>query len=230
MTPTRRERIREATFEEITATARKLIAEHGAAALSLRAIARAMGMTAPGLYRYYPSRDDLVTALIKDAFESFTRHLETARDELPDADHIGRFKAVCLAYFRWAMLNPSRYELSFGSPVPGYQMPEAAYAASRKGFLVLQNLIEKARSAGRIHPPAVLSALSPTLFSRYEALRGLGMPGDPLVTHIALASWSTMHGVTALVLYGHLGGFLADQVESFVYQQIEQMVGLFGME
>jgi AcrR family transcriptional regulator len=189
-----------------------------------------MGMTAPGLYRYYPSRDDLVTALIKDAFDSFTAYLEAARDEHHEADHIGRFRAVCLAYFRWAMLNPSRYELIFGSPVPGYQMTEAAYASSRKGFLVLQNLIEKGRTAGKICPPAVYPPLPPELISRYEALRILGMPGDPMGTHMALSAWSTMHGVTALVLYGYLSGFLAHQVDGFVRQMVEQLVMLFGFE
>ncbi|MBN2146258.1 MAG: TetR/AcrR family transcriptional regulator [Anaerolineales bacterium] len=228
MNRTRRERLREQTFAEIKSIAWKQIAEQGAPSLSLRAIAREIGMTAPGLYRYYPSRDALVTALIKEAFDSFTMYLEAARDELPDADHIGRYRAVCLAYFRWAMLNPSRYELIFGSPVPGYQMTDAAYASSRKGFLVLQNLIEKARSAGRIHPPAGFPPLPPELVSRYEALRILGMPGDPVGTHIALAAWSTMHGVTSLVLYGYLGGFLADQVEGFVRTQIEHLITLFG--
>ncbi|MCC6148365.1 MAG: TetR/AcrR family transcriptional regulator [Anaerolineaceae bacterium] len=230
MTTTRRERIRETTLEEIISTAWKQIAEQGVPALSLRAIAREMGMTAPGLYRYYPSRDDLVTALIKDAFDSFTRHLETARDEAFDANHVEQYRAVCLAYYQWAVLNPSRYALIFGSPVPGYQMTEAAYASSRKGFLVLQNLIEKARAAGSIHPPADFPPLPPELVSRYESLRILGMPGDPVGTHIALATWSTLHGVTALMLYGYLEGFLSDQVEGFVLQMIDQLVMLFGFE
>lgn len=230
MNPTRRERIRDATFEEIKSIAWKQIADLGVPTLSLRAIAREMGMTAPGLYRYYPSRDELVTALIMDAFDSFTKHLETACDELPGEDHVGRYRAVGLAYFQWAMVNPSRYTLIFGSPVPGYRMTEAAYSSSRKGFLVLQTLIEKARSAGRIHPPASLPPLPPELFNRYTALRKLGMPGDPLGTHLALTTWSTLHGVTALNLYGYMGGFLAGQVENFVQQEIEQLVTLFGFE
>lgn len=228
MNPSRRERIRESTFEEIKSIAWKQVAEQGVPTLSLRAIAREMGMTAPGLYRYFPSRDDLVTALIKDAYDAFTMYLETACDELTEKDHIGRFRAVCLAYFHWAIAYPSCYTLIFGSPVPGYQMTEAAYSSSRKGFLVLQNIIEKARSAGRIHPPAEFPTLPPELVSRYESLRILGMPGDPLGTHIALTTWSTLHGVTSLFLYGYLGGFLANQVEGFVRQQIEQLINLFA--
>ncbi len=76
MTQTRRERIRVSTLEEIKSTAWKQAAEQGAASLSLRAIAREMGMTAPGLYRYYKDRDALVTALLMDAFDSFSTALE----------------------------------------------------------------------------------------------------------------------------------------------------------
>jgi hypothetical protein len=109
-------------------------------------------------------------------------------------------------------------------------MSESVYPSSRKAFLVLQNLIEEARSAGRIHPPASLPDLPPQLLKRYTKLQILGMPGDPDGTHIALSAWSTIHGVTALVLYGYLGGFLADQVENFILNQIEQLVTLFGFE
>jgi len=101
MTQTRRERIRTATIDEIKSTAWKQATEQGAAALSLRAIAREMGMTAPGLYRYYPDRDALVTALLMDAFDSFSAALETARDNCAADNHIGRFRAICKAYFEW---------------------------------------------------------------------------------------------------------------------------------
>ena len=104
MSQTRRERIRQTTFEEISSVAWKQIAEQGVPGLSLRAIAREMGMTAPGLYRYYPNRDELVTALVIEAFNSFTQQLETARDACPADDHSGRYRAVCREYFHWAML------------------------------------------------------------------------------------------------------------------------------
>jgi len=230
MNPTRRERIREATYEEIKSIAWKQIAEQGVPALSLRAIAREMGMTAPGLYRYYPSRDDLVTALIIEAFNSFSQYLETARDARPADDHAGRFRAVCEAYFRWAVAAPSRYTLIFGSPVPGYQMGEAAFPSAQHGFLVLQAVIGEALAAGRIHPPAGAKPLSRQLLARYAALQKLGMPYAPGATHLALTAWSTLHGVTSLFLYGYLGRFLAGQVDGFVRQEIEQLVMLLGFE
>jgi AcrR family transcriptional regulator len=230
MSPTRRERIREATFEEIKSVAWKQIAEQGVPALSLRAIARDMGKTAPGLYRYYPSRDDLVTALIIEAFNSFSQYLETARDAYPSDDHTDRYRAVCEAYFRWAVATPSRYTLIFGSPVPGYQMGEAAYPSAQRGFLVLQAVIGQALAAGKNHPPAGVTPLSQELLAHYEVLQKLGMPYDPIATHLALTTWSMLHGITALYLYGYLGRFLAGQVEGFVRQEIEQLVTLLGFE
>jgi AcrR family transcriptional regulator len=229
MSPTRRERIREATFEEIKSVAWRQIADQGVPALSLRAIGREMGMTAPGLYRYYPSRDDLVTALIIDAFNSFSQHLETVRDARPADDHAGRYRAVCEAYFRWAVAAPSRYTLIFGAPVPGYKMGEAAYPSAQRGFLVIQTVIGEALAADRIQP-AGANPLSHELLARYEALRELGMPYDATATHLALTTWSTLHGVTSLFLYGYLGRFLAEQVDRFVRQEIEQLVTLLGFE
>jgi AcrR family transcriptional regulator len=230
MNPTRRERIREATFEEIKSVAWKQIADHGVPALSLRAIAREMGMTAPGLYRYYSSRDDLVTALIIEAFNSFSQNLETARDTRPVDDASGRYRAVCEAYFRWAVATPSLYTLIFGSPVPGYQMGEAAYPSAQHGFLVLQAVIGEALAAGKIHRSADVNPHSQELLARYAALQKLGMPYDPIATHLALTTWSTLHGITSLYLYGYLGRFLAEQVDGFVQQEIEQLVMLLGFE
>src|SRR5512136_194807 len=109
MYPPRRERLRTAAIEEIKATAWQQIAEQGAASLSLREIARRMGMTAPAIYRYYPDRDALVTALIIDAFAAFAEAMETARDALPPGDHVGRFRAIATAYRRWAVTNPQKY-------------------------------------------------------------------------------------------------------------------------
>jgi len=230
MNPTRRERIREATFEEIKSIAWKQIAEQGVPALSLRAIARDMGMTAPGLYRYYPSRDDLVTALIIEAFNSFSQYLEIARDEHSADDHAGRYRAVCNAYFHWAVTFPSRYTLIFGSPVPGYQMGEPAYPSAQRGFLVLQAVIGEALAAGKLNRRADANPLSQELLARYAALQKLGMPYEPAATHLALTTWSMLHGITALYLYGYLGRFLTEHVEGFVRQEIEQLVTLLAFE
>ncbi len=229
MKPTRRERIREATFEEIKSTAWKQIAKQGVASLSLRAIAREMGMTAPGLYRYYPSRDDLVTALIVEAFNSFSNALEKARDEYDQDDHVGRFRAISRAYFDWAVAYPQKYALLFGTPVPGYVFSQEAGPAAQRAFLVLQGIMGEAHAAGKITGELAALRLPAGLKSQYEALRKVGMPHAPAITHLALSVWASIHGITSLYLYGYLTSFLADQVESFVDFEIEKMVRMLGL-
>src|SRR6266496_368298 len=100
--------------EAIKATAWKQIAEFGASALSLRAIARELKITAPAIYNYFPDRDALVTALIIDAFTSFGDWQFEARDTVPREDLLGRLNAIGLAYRDWAHTYPQRYQLIFG--------------------------------------------------------------------------------------------------------------------
>jgi len=230
MTQTRRERLRDATREEILASAWKQVGEAGAASLSLRAIAREMGMTAPALYRYFPSRDDLVTVLIIEAFNSFSETLESSRDSCKPGDHVARFRAVCKAYFQWALSNPQKYALIFGTPVPGYVLDQRAGPAAQRGFLVLQTVIGEAYAAGKIIGDVVTIRLPATLKTQYEVLKKYGMPYAPIVTHFALSTWSTIHGMTSLYLYGYFSGFLADRSESFVNLEIEKMIRTIGFE
>lgn len=230
MRSVRRERIREATFEEIKTIAWKQIAVQGVASLSLRAIAREMDITAPGLYRYYLSRDDLVTALIIEAFNSFSDTLETSRDARKPDDHIGRFRAISRAYYQWAISNQQKYALLFGTPVSGYVLDEQAGPAAQRGFLILQGVIGEAHAAGKITGDAVSVRIPASLKSQYEVLKKYGLPYVPLVTHLALSTWSMIHGMTSLCLYGYFAGFLADQSESFVNFEIEKMIRVLGFE
>lgn len=229
MTQTRREKLRDATIDEIKTTAWKQIGEGGAASLSLRGIAREMGMTAPGLYRYYQDRDALVTALLIEAFDSFSTALEAARDEFEADDYVGRFRAICKAYFQWGMANPQKYILLFGTPIPGYQFTTEVRPSAQKSFLVLQGVIGQAHQAGKIVGEAGALGLPANLKVQYEALQKIGMPYTPLVTHLALSTWNTIHGLTSLFLYGYSSGFLGEQVESFVESETERMVKAFGL-
>src|SRR5262249_52475144 len=120
----RRERFRQFTIAEIKQEAARQLAEQGAAGLSLRAVARELGMVSSALYRYFASRDELITALCVDAYTSAADALVIARDELPADDHAGRWLAVCHAYRTWALHNTSQFALIFGTPIPGYQAPE----------------------------------------------------------------------------------------------------------
>src|SRR5512133_4029030 len=107
--------------EAIKETAWKQIAEFGATALSLRAIARKLNISAPAIYNYFPDRDALVTALIIDAYTSFGDSQLEARDAIPVDDVKGRMSAIGMAYRNWALTHPQRYQLIFGTPIPGYE-------------------------------------------------------------------------------------------------------------
>lgn len=229
MTQTRRERIRTATIDEIKSTAWKQAGEQGAAALSLRAIAREMGMTAPGLYRYYPDRDALVTALLIDAFTSFSETLEAARDACAMDEHAERFRAICIAYFAWGAANPQKYIFLFGTPIPGYRFSTEVGPSAQRSFLVLQGVIGEAYNAGKITGGLAALRLPASLKSQYEDLRKMGLPYAGDVTHMALTVWSTLHGMMSLFLYGYFTGFLGEQIETFVDFEIKKMVRAFGL-
>jgi len=230
MTQTRKEKQRNATREEILTTAWKQIGEMGAAALSLRGIARTMGMTAPALYRYFKDRDALVTALMMEAFGSFADALEAGRDSHSADDHAGRFSAVGRAYFRWGAQNPQRYALIFGTPIQGYLFAEELGPVAQRGFLVVQGVIGEAQAAGKITGAATALRLPVNLKSQYEALTQYGMPFTPLVTHLALSVWASIHGITSLYLYHYLDGFLQAQIEAFVEAELEKISQSLGLK
>jgi AcrR family transcriptional regulator len=229
MNPNRREKKRIAALDEIRATAWKQIGEMGAGSLSLRAIAREMGMTAPALYRYYKDRDALVTALLIDAFTAFSTTLEAGRDSCAVEDHAGRVSAMCKAYFDWAAQNPQRYALLFGTPIPGYLFSEELGPVAQRSFLILQGVIGEADVAGKIGGESTGVRLPTRLKSQYEALRKMGMPYTALVTHLALAVWSMIHGITSLYLHHYLTGFVQGSVETFVDFEIEKIVRMLGL-
>jgi AcrR family transcriptional regulator len=117
--------LRLATIDEIKQVARDQMAREGAAALSLRAVAREMGMTPSALYRYFSSREDLLSALYVDAFNSLGAALRAAYQEAAGGRPIDEWVAVANAHRRWALEHPSEYALAFGTPIPGYT-PERA--------------------------------------------------------------------------------------------------------
>ncbi|MCK4897324.1 MAG: TetR/AcrR family transcriptional regulator [Anaerolineales bacterium] len=181
--------------------ARKQIAEHGAAALSLRAIARELSITAPAIYNYFPSRDDLVTALIVDAYHSFAAALAEARDANHD-DHAANIISSANAYRSWALAHPEQYGLIFGTPIPGYHAPmEITGPAAAKSMLVLVQVLDAAYQAGKLS----LTELSPALLTLVQPWADqLEYAGPPSVVHLALVSWAQIHGLVSLELFGHL--------------------------
>jgi AcrR family transcriptional regulator len=216
-------------IDVIRATAWKQIGETGAASLSVRGLAREMEVSATTVYYYFKDRDGLLTALLVEAFTSFGDALEEARDRCPASDHAGRFRAVCRAYFDWAVQNPQRYTLLFGTPIEAHPLSSELGAAAQRSFLVLQNLIGEAHAVRRLNGPWAALHLPVRLRAQYEALRKLGMPHVLMMTHLAMSVWTTMHGITSLYMHRTLEGFLQQEVGTFVDFEIDKLVSMLGI-
>jgi AcrR family transcriptional regulator len=223
--PTRREHRHQSTRDEIMEVARKHMAEQGAAALSLREIARQMKLTSPALYRYFSSRDELVTALIVTAFRSFADTLRAARDSTPAEDHANRLFAIALAYRSWALAHPQDYMLVFGTPIPGYKAPfEITQPEAKCGMDILIDALAAADKADALDLGSTYSkpaaALQPQLNSWKK---NFGYSASISVLYLALASWSRLHGLVSLEIENQFEPFLGDAEELYRSEVIELM-------
>jgi AcrR family transcriptional regulator len=193
--------------EAIQETAWKQITEFGAPALSLRAIARELKITAPAIYNYFPDRDALVTALIIDAFTSFGDWQLEARDSLPESDLPGRMYAIGLAYRDWAHTFPQRYQLIFGTPIPGYEAPlEKTFPPSARSLSALVSVVEALRVAGKLNVDSFPKVKAEYKVS-FEAWKTYGVDADVLSLSVAMIIWSRVHGIVSLEIQGNLPPF-----------------------
>lgn len=204
--------------EAIKDTAWKQIAAFGAPALSLRAIARDLKISAPAIYNYFPDRDALVTALIIDAFTSFGDSQLAARDAVPAEDLIGRFRAIGLAYRDWAHTHPQRYQLIFGTPIPGYEYPvEKVFPSSARSIMALFSVVENFRTTGKLTINTY-----PTVKKEYQAHFDLwrSQIGDlhPVSHFVAMVIWSRVHGIVSLEIQGNLPPFGKKGDELYLFE------------
>lgn len=211
----RRERLRAETTEEITATALALLAEGGPDAVTLRAIAREMGMTAGAIYGYFPTRDDLITRLITDVYTSLVDAVEAARDTRPPEDPGGRIIAWARAFREWSVAHPAGFRLVYGDPVPGYRPPAGGPAAEpeHRACAGITQLVAAAWTRAAPHQPgAEWSDFTPELVD--EVRRDFpDLP--PAAVALALRVWGRMHGLVALEVYGHLRGQTTDPAKLY---------------
>lgn len=208
MTTTRRERVRDATLREIKEAARAHLREHGPAGISLRGVARDIGMTAPALYRYFGGLDDLHAAMIEDYTNEISDAMEAARDALPPEDVGGRLIAVCRAFRRWALDHRPEFAMVFGAPVPGFSPPdECDLATDRFGGIFLALLAELWRR--RPFPVPADDELPPALLSQLVAFADR-TPDTPVgVVRAYAAGWVRLYGLVTMEVFGRVA-FLAD--------------------
>jgi AcrR family transcriptional regulator len=225
-----RARVRAEMTEQIKSTARAHLAIEGAN-LSLRAVARDVGLVSSAVYRYFPSRDSLLTALIIDAYNALGDEVEAAEAAVGERTDVrGRFLAVATAVRDWAVRNPHEYALLYGSPVPGYRAPQDTIGPASRPVVVLTRILHDAVAAGaltvdRTPPP------EPVHSDLQRVLAGLGETAVPeAVLARGIATWAHLFGLVSFELFGRLQGAVENYPEFFEHQVgLElQLLGLAG--
>ncbi len=230
---TARERARAEITAEILEAARGYLATDGAPALSLRAIARDLGMASSALYRYFSSRDELLTRLIIDAYDSLGEAAEAAEAAMDRNDLASRFTAICAAVRAWALAHPNEYALIYGSPVPGYVAPPDTVPPATRVTTLLLTIVAEAAATGRVPtldagdpvPPPAAAALAP--------IRSYLPPGVPApLVQRALMVWTNLFGVISFELYGQLHNVVAETPadrETFFAECVRRWIAFTGI-
>ena len=206
----KRVRNRLAVEAQILVVARGHLATEGAAALSLRAVARDLGMVSSGIYRYVESRDELLTRLIVDSYTSLAAAVRRAHDAVPGDDLIGRWHALGHAMRDWALAHPHDFALLYGSPVPDYEAPaDRTGEAGTAVLALLVALVDDVRAAGRLPDSTrlglvdahVVAALGPFLAD--DMFTGTSLDAAALAQGIC--AWTLLLGAVTSEVFGQLG-------------------------
>lgn len=231
---TARERARAELTREIKQEARRQLAVAGAESLSLRAVARSLGMVSSALYRYFPSRDDLLTALIIDAYNSMGAAVEAAANR--DGDARSRWAAACHAVRSWARQNPHEYALIYGSPVPGYRAPEATVGPAARMPLTFVGIVRDAIANGAVPGGTGPGGAGPGGAPAEEALAeqaarltaalDASVPPQALVR--CVIALTQLSGMVSFELFGQFAGSF-DPADAFFACAVTQMAAFIGL-
>lgn len=214
--PSIRARVRAEMTEEIKTIARRHLESDGAN-LSLRAVARDLGVVSSALYRYFASRDDLLTALIIDAYNAMGDTVEAADASMPREDLEGRWLAVAHAIRGWALAQPHEYALIYGSPVPGYQAPQDTVGPATRSAFALMGLLRDGVELGTY--PEVGDPLSEPLRQDLARLRADAAPRVPeSVLARGMAAWLLIFGTVSFELFGQFDTVITDRRAFFDFQ------------
>ena len=182
----------------IVASARRQLAEIGPAQLSVRAVARDLGMASSAVYRYFPSRDELLTELLVIIYGELADLVEAADAGCERTDLGGRWRALGSTLRDWAVTAPHEYALLYGSPVPGYAAPEATIAPSARVTGVLIGLAVDVGATGT----------RTSTFADFRAAAGVDLPDEAILR--AVTAWGGLLGAISLELFGHLHRAVTD--------------------
>jgi AcrR family transcriptional regulator len=226
-----RARVRAQLTRQIVDTARRHLVTEGAAGLSLRAVARELGMASSAVYRYVANRDELLTLLIVDAYDALGEAVERAEAKVPREDFEERYLAACQAARRWALKSPHEFALIYGSPVPGYAAPEITVGPASRVGRVLIGVLYDAVVSGGVDPESVdlpvaaRRSLAPArTFLPHEIPDGLAFGG--------LTMWTHLVGTISFELFGHRNNVVADTPTlraAFFTEEMTQLARRFGL-
>lgn len=225
---TARERVRAELTSEIKEVALAQLASSGGAALSLRAIAREMGMASSALFRYFHNRDALLTELIIDSYSALAEAAEAAEERAHHQSIEDRWAAICHGVRGWAVAHPHEYALIFGSPIPGYAAPPGTVAPASRVPLLLGDLLGDLRAgpsydAGAHPEPSerVRRAIDPVRPMMPEAV-----PSDLIVR--GLMAWTYLFGAVSFEVFGHRHNVILDR-EAFFDHEVRRLAAVLGL-
>lgn len=204
------------------AAARRQLAEVGAAGLSLREVAREIGMVSSAVYRYVASRDELLTRLIIEAYDSLGGAAELASAVAATASpgrDLERWVATARAIRRWSLDRPHEHLLLYGSPVPGYAAPEDTIGPATRVTFALIGIVADAAEAGRLEPPAGPPAdLAPGFADELRALTTVlqrEIPTTPETVLAVLTAWTQMFGLIGFEVTNQTRNAVTDHAALF---------------
>lgn len=219
------------TSEQIKNCAREQMRTSGTAGVSLRGIARQLGVTAPAIYNYFSRLDDLITALIIDGFTDLAVAMETARNQVPGETNGRKVLAMALAYRAWAVAHPIDFQLIYGNPIPGYTAPsEVTSPLAFRPFLGLFELFEQALHSGELVIPPEYQSTAAEIRAHLEFWKehmGVTLPDAAIC--LLMSGWARIHGMVLLELFHHSRPVIGDPAV-FYQQEMEAYLGYLGMQ
>lgn len=180
------------------------LAEVGPAALSVRQIARDLEMASSAVYRYFPSRDALLTALLVSAFDDLGQAVEDGDAGAERDDFRGRWRGLAHGVRSWAVAHPHEYALTYGSPVPGYAAPQDTVASATRVSTALMTLVRDAQLAGRSPGAPTRPATEAELVALAPVRGFVGTELDDRYAIRGAMAWATVFGHVSLELFGHM--------------------------
>lgn len=235
----RRERVRAATVQEIKTTARRLLVTEGPQSVTLRAIAREMGMTAPGLYRYFPSHEDLWRELCHDTYDEITDAVEAALAKTPREQAELRLVTAARTFRSWAVAHPREFGLVFGTPLPGMvevnDLSDPQAASGKRFAMVFTQTFTEVWLRRRFPVPAD-DELAAELVLQLRSYRDALAAGAPTIEQLPLGAvqlflqaWVQLYGIVTMEVFGHLS-FCLQEVEPFFEAELQLIGRSLGLD